>query len=317
MQGVFSRLLRRESASNPRSSCKATRPVAKTPANRRGKGGAEADEDPADAGPRSPPPSHQDGRKRQPRKRWRPLPRSRPDYARYRPQRGRAPAATPADRETASSGLPAATRPRPPTVRCGRASRPPPTSPRRPAPKTAAKPAAKPETWPPSRRPQEAAEPVARGTDEGSLRSVIIVDGPRPVLAARLLGAEPPTPSSGPRPPSGRTGTAPADPPPVRRDQPGHDQRLRDAVRDIEIHGGVQQLVHRRAAAAAVVPHRHRLPVAPRQVLRPGPVERRHARRRPASPTSLDENWATRSRSKAERIYAMSSGFESTRPTPS
>ena len=48
----------------------------------------------------------------------------------------------------------------------------------------------------------------------------------------------------------------------------------------------LQQLVHRRQQPAAVLPHRHRLPVAQRPVLRPGPLQRRHARRGPASATS-------------------------------
>ena len=49
-----------------------------------------------------------------------------------------------------------------------------------------------------------------------------------------------------------------------------------------------QQLVHRRRRPAALVPGRHRLPGPPRQVLRPGPLQRRqHAqgRRRPTSST--------------------------------
>ena len=47
-------------------------------------------------------------------------------------------------------------------------------------------------------------------------------------------------------------------------------------IRDIEIHGGVNNWFIDVSQPAPVVPDRHRLPRPPRQVLRPGAVQRRH-----------------------------------------
>ena len=61
-----------------------------------------------------------------------------------------------------------------------------------------------------------------------------------------------------------------------------HHRTSESIVRDIDIHGGVQQLVHRRRQSAPLLPHRHRLSVhaaanstswpAPTSSPRPGPA---------------------------------------------
>ena len=76
-------------------------------------------------------------------------------------------------------------------------------------------------------------------------------------------------------------------------------------VRDIPIHGGVNNWYIDVAGAAPVVPDRHRLPLPPRQVLRAGPVQRRHhaqggRRRRPRR--ELDQRPAA-VRSRAEPVH--------------
>ena len=87
-------------------------------------------------------------------------------------------------------------------------------------------------------------------------------------------------------------------------------------VKDIVLQGPGPELVHRHPAAAAVVPGGHRVRVAAGRVLRPGPFERGHpAEERFGSDTgdngepAWDDNDA---KWKAERILAMSTGFEST-----
>ena len=99
---------------------------------------------------------------------------------------------------------------------------------------------------------------------------------PRPVLAPFVLGAEPLDPGAGAG--RARPGMAhgPADPAPDGRHQRGHHQRVRAARPRHRDPWRREQLVHRRPVAPPVVPDRHRLPRPPRQVLRPGPVERRH-----------------------------------------
>ena len=82
-------------------------------------------------------------------------------------------------------------------------------------------------------------------------------------------------------------------------------------VRDIEIHGGVNNWYIDVAAPPAVVPDRHRLPRPPRQVLRPGPVQRRLAPPRRASPTCSTRTGRA-SRSSSRRSTASRAGRAST-----
>ena len=170
------------------------------------------------------------------------------------------------------------------------ASRPPPAVPRgqeegrsrRPEPAPAVDPSGKPPAAPPGRARQ--------GPDRRH--------GPRPVLAARLLGADPPVGPAGRGGPRPGLARGPADPAPVRRQRPGHDQHVRGRRPRHRHPRRLQQLVHRRDPAAAVVPGGHRLPVQARPVLRPGPVERRHHRRRPASATRSTRTGPTRTPSR-------------------
>ena len=82
----------------------------------------------------------------------------------------------------------------------------------------------------------------------------------------------------GPGPGRPRAGLAhrPADPPADGRHQRGHHLGHRAARPRHRDPRRRQQLVHRRHHPAPVVPGRHRLPRPPRQVLRPGPLQRRH-----------------------------------------
>ena len=93
---------------------------------------------------------------------------------------------------------------------------------------------------------------------------------------------------------------------------PRHHQHLRGAGPRHRDPRRVQQLVHRRAATAALVPRGHRLRRPPRPVLRAGPVERGHHAEGRHQRRDRRELVGHRPE-KADRIYAMSSGFDPTR----
>ena len=107
-----------------------------------------------------------------------------------------------------------------------------------------------------------------------------------------------------------------ADPPPARRQQPRHHQHRRVDRPRHRNPRRLQQLVHRRRQPAALVPRRHRLPVAAAASSTSWPAPTSSARRAPASATSSTRTGPTSTPSKADRIYAMSGGFDPDRQQP-
>ena len=141
--------------------------------------------------------------------------------------------------------------------------------------------------------------------------------GPRFLLAARLLGAEPD--HAGPR--SGRAGQEWHSAQPILRLMDVTSEDTTAAVRAPRSRHPHprrrQQLVHRRPGASPLVPDRHRLSVAPRQVLRPGAVEHRHdpeGRRHRRSRRELDHG-AGAVRARSEPVdHRLQSGHLDARP---
>ena len=134
-------------------------------------------------------------------------------------------------------------------------------------------------------------------------------DGARPVLAALLLGAD------APRHPAGRgrprPGMAPgqADPAHPRREQPRHDQHVRNAAARHRHPRRLQQLVHRRRDP----PTSYRIDIG--YLAESGRfyvLARSNVVTTPRAGVSdvIDENWADIDAKKADRIYAMSGGFD-------
>ncbi len=132
-------------------------------------------------------------------------------------------------------------------------------------------------------------------------------DGPRPVLAARLLGTETGGASSGPRRRWGSTGTPPgpscgprAQPQRHHQRRPAGRPRHRDPRRR-------EQLVHRRAESAQELPARDRLPGPGRVASTAWPAATSSPRPPAGTAERFDRNWAEVAKD-FDRIYAMTAG---------
>ena len=139
--------------------------------------------------------------------------------------------------------------------------------------------------------------------------------GPRPYwlhayweLAAR--------PWPGPGRPGAGLAHGPADPPPHGRVQRRYHSAAERQVRDIAIHGGVNNWYIDVLEPPAIVPDRHRLPVAARQVLRPGAFERRHdsqGRGRPIPSTRTGPTSRSSSTGSESLVHRQFGGHHSVR----